>query len=67
MIHKSGLHPNLRTFANLAIECTKMDDGLQLLKDLEVKLFASLNSCPRFLQHNMLCKMNVPWKGIETY
>ncbi|XP_071814731.1 pentatricopeptide repeat-containing protein 1, mitochondrial-like isoform X2 [Apostichopus japonicus] len=35
MIHQSGLHPNLRTFANLAIECTKMDDGLQLLKDLE--------------------------------
>lgn len=39
-IHQKGLQPNVRTFANLAIHCMTMKDGIQVLsdmKDLDIK------------------------------
>ncbi|XP_038068403.1 pentatricopeptide repeat-containing protein 1, mitochondrial-like [Patiria miniata] len=36
LIQQKGLFPNLRTFVNLACECSRAKDGIQLLKDMKV-------------------------------
>ncbi|XP_071797738.1 pentatricopeptide repeat-containing protein 1, mitochondrial-like [Asterias amurensis] len=36
LIHQHGLFPNLRTFVNLACECAKTHEGIQLLKDMKL-------------------------------
>ncbi|XP_077870468.1 pentatricopeptide repeat-containing protein 1, mitochondrial-like [Saccoglossus kowalevskii] len=34
-LHQRGLHPNLRTYVNLACACFEKEDGLQLLQELK--------------------------------
>ena len=55
MISRRGLMPNMMTYGCLAMGCNKMDDGLQLISDMQVSAivvtfhFGSVSKPPRDL------------------